>query len=107
MSVVGVQRVVLPQTERLLNQLVKQVMKKWFNKNMHFLIGSLLGAIAGFLYWQQIGCITGTCAISSDPINSSIYGGVMGSLIAGLFKKEHKREEFTDKTYRHDIKRNY
>jgi predicted negative regulator of RcsB-dependent stress response len=31
-------------------------MKKWFNKNKLYLAGAVLGGIAGYFYWQQIGC---------------------------------------------------
>ena len=52
------------------------------------LIGIALGAIAGFFYWKLIGCSSGTCAITSKPFNSSLYGALMGFLVAGMFKKE-------------------
>ncbi len=67
-------------------------MKKWFNNNILYLLGALVGAIAGYFYWQQVGCVTGTCAITSKPLNSTIYGAVMGSLLLGLFKKENKKQ---------------
>lgn len=51
------------------------------------LIGIVLGSLAGFLYWKFVGCSSGTCMITSKPINSSLYGALMGYLIAGLFKK--------------------
>lgn len=47
--------------------------------------GLLLGAVAGFLYWKFFGC-DGTCAITSSPWRSSIYGAVMGTLVNNLFK---------------------
>ena len=67
-------------------------MKKWFNNNKLYLIGAVLGAVAGFFYWQQIGCMSGTCMITSKPINSTIYGAILGSLLFGMFKKEYKKE---------------
>lgn len=63
-------------------------MKKWFNNNKLYLLGSFVGAIAGFIYWQQVGCASGTCAITSKPLNSTIYGALMGALLFGMFKKE-------------------
>lgn len=65
-------------------------MKKWLNNNKLYLIGSVLGAIGGYIYWQQIGCDSGTCAITSKPLNSTLYGAMMGALILGMFKKEEK-----------------
>lgn len=54
------------------------------------IIGLMVGAIAGFFYWQQIGCNSGTCAITSSPINSTIYGSVMGALFLNIFQEDKK-----------------
>lgn len=54
------------------------------------LIGTLLGAIAGWLYWNYVGCSSGTCAITSKPLNSTLYGALMGYLVAGIFQKDVK-----------------
>ncbi len=67
-------------------------MKKWFNNNILYLLGAVVGAIAGYFYWQQVGCVSGTCAITSKPVNSTIYGAILGSLLLGLFKKENKKQ---------------
>jgi hypothetical protein len=50
------------------------------------LIGILLGATAGWLYWNFIGCSSGTCAITSKPFNSTLYGALMGSLFLNVIK---------------------
>jgi hypothetical protein len=67
-------------------------MKNWVRNNALYFIGAVVGAIAGYIYWQQIGCASGTCMITSKPINSTFYGAVMGSLLFGMFKKEIKKE---------------
>ena len=54
------------------------------------LIGIIIGAIAGWLYWNFIGCSSGTCAITSKPLNSILYGALMGYLVAGIFQKDVK-----------------
>lgn len=63
-------------------------MKKFVNNNRLYLIGAAVGAIAGYIYFQQIGCSTGTCMITSKPLNSTVYFAVMGALVFGMFKKE-------------------
>ncbi len=68
-------------------------MKKLINDNKLYLIGAVVGAIAGYFYWQQIGCSTGSCSITSKPLNSSLYGALMGALVFGIFKKEVKKIE--------------
>jgi len=67
-------------------------MKNWIQKNKLYLIGALPGAIAGFLYWKFVGCITGTCAITSNPVRSTIYGAVMGALLLSLFNRSSKKQ---------------
>lgn len=51
------------------------------------LTGITLGAVAGWLYWHFIGCSSGTCAITSKPLNSTLYGALMGYLVLGMLKK--------------------
>ncbi len=63
-------------------------MKNWINENKLYIIGALLGAIGGFFYWKFVGCSAGTCAITSKPLNSTLYGALMGSLLLSLLKKE-------------------
>jgi len=55
-------------------------------------IGLLVGAGIGWGYWFFVGCSSGTCVISSKPLNSMIYFGVMGVLLLGAFKKENKKQ---------------
>ena len=81
----------------ILNKIKKKLsMKNWMQKNKLYLIGALVSAIAGFIYWKYIGCVTGTCAITSNPIRSTIYGAVMGTLLLSLFNKSSKKQMQND-----------
>ncbi|TAF71991.1 MAG: hypothetical protein EAZ58_03015 [Flavobacterium sp.] len=44
----------------------------------------------GYWYYTAIGCSSGSCAITSKPINSTLYGGLLGGLIGNLFEKKSK-----------------
>ena len=52
------------------------------------IIGILVGAIGGYAYYHFVGCASGTCAITSKPLNSTLYGAMMGGLFLSSFKKE-------------------
>lgn len=65
-------------------------MKTFLKKNLLVVIGIPLGALGGYLYWYYIGCLSGSCAITSNPLNSTLYGAAMGGLIFSMFKKEKK-----------------
>ena len=68
-------------------------MKYW-----KWIIGVIAGTIIGFSYWYFIGCNTGSCAITSSPINSSIYGGLMGVLLVNAFSSnDHKSKNEGDR----------
>jgi hypothetical protein len=54
-------------------------------------IGIVVGAIAGYLYYFYVGCASGTCAITSKPLNSTLYGALMGGLVFNLFVKSPKK----------------
>ena len=70
-------------------------MKTWLWNNKLFLIGGLLGAIAGFLYWKYWGCVNG-CTITSSPRNSTLYFALVGALLFGIFKKDRYANKSQD-----------
>lgn len=49
------------------------------------IIAAIIGALAGYLYYTNIGCASGTCMITAHPINSTIYGAVLGGLLGDVF----------------------
>lgn len=50
------------------------------------------GAILGYAYYYYIGCVSGTCAITSNPYISTIYGSVIG-LVLSIPSKRKKKED--------------
>ena len=57
------------------------------------LIGVVLGSITGWCYWYFVGCASGTCTITSSPLNSSLYGAMMGGILASMLRKDKKEEK--------------
>jgi hypothetical protein len=57
------------------------MMKKW----VMLLFGGVAGSGLGFVYWYYVGCVSGTCPITSSPVNSTLYGFVLGVLTVNLF----------------------
>jgi hypothetical protein len=67
-------------------------MSIFLKRNKLTLLGILFGAIAGYFYWLQVGCSSGTCPITSSPVWSSLYGALLGGLLFSIFKKEEKQK---------------
>jgi hypothetical protein len=55
----------------------------WGRKTMRYFLGALIGGVVGFGYYKLVGCSSGTCPLTSNPWTSTLYGMVMGSLVAG------------------------
>ncbi len=68
---------------------------EFIKKHILTITGTIIGAVAGFLYWKYIGCVSGNCAITSNPVNSTIYGFVTGGLLFSIFndKKSIKKKD--------------
>lgn len=64
---------------------------EFINKYKATFIGIIIGAIGGYLYYHFIGCASGTCAITSKPLSSTLYGAMMGALLANTFKKDDSK----------------
>lgn len=62
---------------------MKEKGKKWMRPAL-FTIG---GVLAGLAYYHFIGCATGSCPITSNPVSSMVYMGLIGWLLSGVFGK--------------------
>ncbi|MDD3743694.1 MAG: DUF6132 family protein [Lentimicrobiaceae bacterium] len=50
-----------------------------------------MGMLGGYLYYFYVGCTSGSCAITSNPYMSMLWGAAMGYLIFDLFKLKEKK----------------
>ncbi len=74
--------------------------KKTVKKYLPEIIGAVIGAIGGFLYWKYVGCVSGTCTIKSNWYLMVPWGLILGFLagsIAGdLIRKKKTGTEKQD-----------
>jgi len=66
-------------------------MMNFILKHKLILLGIIAGAIGGYLYYYFVGCAGGSCSITSKPLNSTIYGAVMGGLFLNIFQNEESK----------------
>ncbi len=50
------------------------------------IVGAIIGGGLGFAYYKFVGCSSGTCPLTSNPLVSTIYGVAVGALIASSIK---------------------
>jgi len=58
-----------------------------FLKSSYFLrplAGVVIGGIGGYLYYHFIGCSSGSCAITSSPYLSTLWGSLFGFFLVGI-----------------------
>jgi hypothetical protein len=55
---------------------IKLYFKSW--KFWRPFLAVVTGGLLGFLYYYYVGCKSGTCAITSNPYMSMLWGGLMG-----------------------------
>ncbi|MEI8289123.1 MAG: DUF6132 family protein [Verrucomicrobiota bacterium] len=52
---------------------------------LRIIIGIFVGGGLDFGWYKYAGCSTGACPLTSHPVISTIYGAVLGVLIATSF----------------------
>jgi len=57
------------------------------------MIGIVVGAIGGYIYYWQVGCASGTCPLTSNPYLTMLWGAVMGYLVGDMFTKKKPTEK--------------
>lgn len=66
--------------------------KKKFKFNFIPVIGAVVGAIGGYIYYLEVGCSSGSCAITSNPYMSMLWGAALGYLVFDIFTKRRKKK---------------
>ncbi len=51
-------------------------------------IGIFVGILGGYAYYHFVGCRSGSCAITSNPWLSILWGAVMGYLVFDIFSRK-------------------
>lgn len=59
-------------------------MNSRIKRNIPEIVGTVAGAVGGFLYWKYVGCVSGTCAIKSNWYLMIPWGMVLGYLVGSL-----------------------
>ncbi len=68
-------------------------LRKFGRINVWSILGISLGALGGYFYWRETGCATGTCPITSKPLNSVLYFAGLGYILAGLLKPKRNQSD--------------
>jgi hypothetical protein len=68
--------------------------RKLFGKiSVLAMAGLIIGAIGGYIYYREIGCVSGSCAITSNPWLSVAWGGAFGYLVLDMFNPRQNPKE--------------
>ena len=68
-------------------------MKNWILKKKIPIIVTAIGAIAGFLYWNFVGCATGNCGITANWHTSTAYGALLGWFVGDIVNGKNKKSK--------------
>lgn len=72
------------------------MLKALFQEHKLTILGGIIGGVVGYLYYDYIGCTSGTCPITSNPFIMTVYGTVMGGLLLNLFQKDASKKKIQD-----------
>lgn len=68
-------------------------MKEFFKKHWLKFAGIAAGAVGGYAYYHCVGCLSGTCPITSNPWRITLYGAIVGFLLFDMFKTERAHQK--------------
>lgn len=67
---------------------LKEKSKSFLLKQWLRITGVAVGVLGGYLYYYYVGCVSGTCPITSNPYRMMIYGALVGYLLFDIFSKD-------------------
>lgn len=69
--------------EKIDSKIQNKLTKEFFKSKTFWrpVLAIVIGGVAGFLYYYFVGCNSGSCAITSSPTMSIIWGALLGLFI--------------------------
>lgn len=67
---------------------LKEKSKNFLLKHWLKIAGVAVGVLGGYLYYYYVGCVSGTCPITSNPYRMMTYGALIGYLLFDIFSKD-------------------
>lgn len=67
--------------------------KYFVRKHWLRIAGVATGLLGGYLYYYYIGCVSGSCPITSNPYRMMLYGAVVGYLLFDIFTKDNRAKK--------------
>lgn len=58
----------------------------WLKQNYLYLIGGVIGAIIGYIYWSYKVCNSEACALNSTPFPMTINFALLGAIALNFLK---------------------
>jgi hypothetical protein len=55
------------------------------------LVYGVIGGAGGFAYYTFVGCVTGSCPITSNPYLSTAYGAMIGLVMTFSGRRKNQR----------------
>ena len=63
--------------------MMRLVRRFWSSPRARTIGAGVVGAVAGALYSHYVGCLTGSCPLTSNPLMTAVLGAILGaSLLA-------------------------
>jgi hypothetical protein len=66
---------------------VRALRQFWASGPARIILGGAAGAGGGAAYAHYVGCLTGSCPITSNPLTAALFGAIFG---AALFAPNRK-----------------
>ncbi len=76
---------------------LKEKSKNFLLKHWLKIAGVAVGVLGGYLYYYYVGCVSGTCPITSNPYRMMIYGALIRYLLFDIFSKEGSSKKKQEK----------
>ena len=59
--------------------MMRLVRRFWSSSRARTIGGVAVGAVAGALYSHYVGCLTGSCPLTSNPLLTAVLGAALGA----------------------------